>query len=376
GMYFLGQPASTAGPSIAATNAAISSAAAQGGYPTPFVATDEEGGGVARLSNVIGALPWERQQAAEYTPAQLRSVIAAHARAMRALGFTMDLAPVLDTAPAGDPIGEEGLRSYSESGDTAAAYGVASFEGMQQGGIVPVLKHFPGIGHVSANTDTTPGATDPPLSQLEGDDLIPFERAVSTGAPVVMMSNAIVPGLTNGLPATMSPASYAFLRNDLGFDGLTITDALGAAAVSGAGYSEERAAVTAVASGADMVLVDGSQFGQVLAALTQAVGAGDLPVARVDDAVARILQAKGEPACGQGVALSGTPDGHGYWLVASDGGVFAYGDAGFYGSAGGIRLSRPVVGMAPTPDGHGYWLVASDGGVFAYGDAGFYGSSG
>ena len=76
------------------------------------------------------------------------------------------------------------------------------------------------------------------------------------------------------------------------------------------------------------------------------------------------------------VGMASTPDGGGYWLVASDGGVFAYGDAAFYGSAGGFTLNAPVVGMAPTPDGGGYWLVASDGGVFAYGDALFYGSAG
>jgi len=76
------------------------------------------------------------------------------------------------------------------------------------------------------------------------------------------------------------------------------------------------------------------------------------------------------------VGMAATPDDRGYWLVASDGGVFAYGDAGFYGSTGSIALNEPVVGMAATPSGHGYWLVASDGGVFAYGDAGFYGSTG
>ena len=69
-----------------------------------------------------------------------------------------------------------------------------------------------------------------------------------------------------------------------------------------------------------------------------------------------------------------TPDGKGYWEVASDGGVFAFGDAGFYGSMGGKSLNAPVVGITATPDGKGYWEVASDGGVFAFGDAGFYGS--
>ena len=76
------------------------------------------------------------------------------------------------------------------------------------------------------------------------------------------------------------------------------------------------------------------------------------------------------------VGIAATPDGKGYWLVASDGGVFAFGDAGFYGSMGGKALNAPVVGIAATPDGKGYWLVASDGGVFAFGDAGFHGSMG
>jgi len=76
------------------------------------------------------------------------------------------------------------------------------------------------------------------------------------------------------------------------------------------------------------------------------------------------------------VGMAATPDRRGYWLVASDGGVFAYGDAGFYGSTGAIHLNQPVVGIAPTVDGRGYWLVASDGGVFAFGDAAYEGSMG
>ena len=76
------------------------------------------------------------------------------------------------------------------------------------------------------------------------------------------------------------------------------------------------------------------------------------------------------------VGMAATPDGGGYWLVASDGGIFSYGDAQFYGSTGSITLNKPIVGMAATPDGKGYWLVASDGGIFSYGDAQFYGSTG
>ena len=76
------------------------------------------------------------------------------------------------------------------------------------------------------------------------------------------------------------------------------------------------------------------------------------------------------------VGMTSTPDGKGYWLVASDGGIFAFGDAAFYGSTGAQSLNKPIVGMTSTPDGKGYWLVASDGGIFAFGDAAFYGSTG
>jgi hypothetical protein len=76
------------------------------------------------------------------------------------------------------------------------------------------------------------------------------------------------------------------------------------------------------------------------------------------------------------VGMASTPDGGGYWLVASDGGIFSFGDAGFHGSTGALALNRPIVGMASTPDGGGYWLVASDGGIFSFGDAGFHGSTG
>jgi hypothetical protein len=76
------------------------------------------------------------------------------------------------------------------------------------------------------------------------------------------------------------------------------------------------------------------------------------------------------------VGMSPTPTGLGYWLVASDGGIFSYGDASFYGSTGAIRLNQPIVGMSGTATGRGYWLVASDGGIFAFGDAAFHGSAG
>jgi hypothetical protein len=74
--------------------------------------------------------------------------------------------------------------------------------------------------------------------------------------------------------------------------------------------------------------------------------------------------------------MAPTPTGRGYWLVASDGGIFSFGDARFAGSTGAITLNQPIVGMAPTVTGGGYWLVAADGGIFSFGDATFLGSAG
>jgi hypothetical protein len=116
------------------------------------------------------------------------------------------------------------------------------------------------------------------------------------------------------------------------------------------------ACFTAVGQGYWLVASDGGIF-----------SFGDAPFAG---------SAGGKPINKPIVGMAPTPSGLGYWLVASDGGIFNYGDAGFLGSAAGVTLNQPIVGMAPTPSGRGYWLVASDGGIFAYGDARFFGSTG
>jgi len=99
------------------------------------------------------------------------------------------------------------------------------------------------------------------------------------------------------------------------------------------------------------------------------------------DRTGRVSTVNGGPAFGRSVsahavAVARTPSARGGWIAAADGGVFAYGDARYYGSMGGRHLNQPIVGMAPTPSGHGYWLVARDGGIFSFGDARFHGSTG
>ncbi|MEO6798030.1 MAG: glycoside hydrolase family 3 N-terminal domain-containing protein [Candidatus Dormibacter sp.] len=299
GFVLYGQPAAGSGPSIQSGLAALAADAGAAGQVHPWMSTDEEGGNVARLANVLGPLPSARQMAAQWSPARVQSSFTSHGSAMRSLGVTMDLAPVLDTANPTNTIADENDRSFSESGPVAASYGLAAANGLRSSGIVPVVKHFPGLGHASANTDQGP-ATDPALSVLEANDLIPFEQAVSAGLPVVMVGHPSVPGLTGGLPASLAAPTYQYLRNKLHFGGVTMTDSLAAGAISSAGYSQASAAVAAIEAGADMVMIGTSDWQPTLAALDQAQNSGALSLAVVNASVTRIVAAKGSQLCPAG----------------------------------------------------------------------------
>ncbi len=271
----------------------------------PLVMTDEEGGGVQRMANLVGNLPWARTMAGTDTPAGVQALAQSTASAMRSLGVTMDLAPVLDLdgGPGPDASRPDGARSFSADPQTATTYGMAFARGLLAGGVIPVVKHFPGLGTASYNTDFGP-ATTAPLSTLEARDLVPFERAIRAGLPAVMVSNATVPGLTSG-PASLSKAAVdGLLRHQLEFSGLILTDSLSAGAISALGLSPAQAAVEAVGAGADMVLYDAGSAsasvqigGSIVSALVGAVSSGVVSQAVLDNAVLEILRTKGVQLC-------------------------------------------------------------------------------
>src|SRR6266516_1583892 len=180
GFVFFNSPQECSGPVIRAGIAALNANATAAGQVVPWMSTDEEGGTVQRLACVIGSLPSARQMPTEWTTSQVQANLAAHGAAMRSLGITMDLAPVMDTSPANWPYNDESDRSFSDNHSTVTAYGLAFAHGLQSSGIVPVAKHFPGLGHAVGNSDQEP-ATDPSLATLEGDDLIPFEQSINAG---------------------------------------------------------------------------------------------------------------------------------------------------------------------------------------------------
>ena len=282
-----------------------------------LVMADQEGGGIQRLSPVVESTPWPRDMAASMTPAQVSSLAARVGSEMRAAGVDVDLAPVLDVDSGAGPgsTDPDGRRSFSGTAATAGAYGQAFSGGLRSAGVIPVVKHFPGLGGASGNTDSGPASTQP-IASLRATGLAPFRAAIAAGAPAVMVANASVPGLTPG-PASLSGAVIqGLLRSELGYRGLVMTDSLSAGAIRSAGFDVPGAAVAAVEAGADMVLfgstltsadVAGLQPPAVLAttdaiarAATAAVDRGRLPMARLRQAAGRVLALRGGAVCGSG----------------------------------------------------------------------------
>ena len=204
----------------------------------PFVMTDEEGGAVERMANLVGHLPSARELGATMRPRQIRHLVKGVAAKMRAARVTMDLAPVLDldNRPGPSDTNPDGTRSFSIHHKKAAADGLAFARGLQDSGVIPVVKHFPGLGGATANPDVAKAYTKP-WRVLKHNDVLPFAAAIAHDLPAVMVSDAIVPGLSK-LPAALAPAVVnGALRTKLGFHGLVITDSLSATAISVAGYS-------------------------------------------------------------------------------------------------------------------------------------------
>lgn len=272
-----------------------------------LVMTDEEGGEVQRMANLVGSLPWPKWMADHWTPAEIESQVKNVARRMAANGVNMDLAPVLDVdgkdvlPGTADP---DGLRSFSGNTSVVTRDGLAFVQGLRQGGVIPVVKHFPGLGGASGNTDVEAAHTLA-WRVLEKVAVPPFAAAIRAGAPAVMVSNATVPGLAR-YPASLSPAVISHeLVGRLHFRGLIMTDSLSAVAISAAGFTLPQAVVQALVAGADMVLFGLQASPQATASLTRAIRSavetavsdGHLPRGRLLAAAREVLAARGR-ICG------------------------------------------------------------------------------
>lgn len=256
------------------------------------VSVDEEGGRVQRIDDLDGSMPSARELAATKTPAEVRALGVQRGRQLHARGITMDFAPDADVSDEPDDavIGD---RSYSSDPAKVRQYAMAFAEGLREGGVTPVLKHFPGHGHGSG--DSHKGTvTTPPLDQLRKVDLKPYENIADYGAVEVMVGHLDVPGLTDGVPASISPAAYQLLRGDYHFTGPIITDDLGGMKAITDQYPLPDAVLKALQAGADEALFSSGNgdVGAVLDRLVKAVSSGELPADRVAASVERVLKSK------------------------------------------------------------------------------------
>ena len=271
--------------------------------PIPLaVSVDEEGGRVQRLKSLIGSQPSPRDLvAAGKTPEQVREIAEARGLAMKKLGITIDFAPVADTTDA-DADTVIGDRSFSNDPQKVVTYAGAYAAGLQDAGVLPVLKHFPGHGHASGDSHKT-GVITPPLSQLKTHDLIPYITLTQQAPIAVMIGHMQVPGLTDGEQASLSKAAYDLLRTGgygaKPFTGPIFTDDLSSMRAISDDYDVPTAVLIALQAGADTALwITTSQVPAVLDRLTKAVTAGDLTEARVDDALRHMAVVK-NPAWSQ-----------------------------------------------------------------------------
>ncbi len=257
----------------------------------PFVAVDDEGGRVQRIEDLVGDLPSARRLAAESTAEEVGGVAERRGRQLADLGVTVDFAPVFDLSdrPDGEVIGD---RSFGSDPDAVVAYAGAFADGLGRAGILAVPKHFPGHGRADGDSHLD-SVTSPPLDDL-GPDLAPY-RALLPDTGAVMVGHLVVPGLTDGVPASLSPAAVdGLLRDELGFDGVVFTDDLGAMRAVTDRYGLAESVRLALVAGVDVALLSAPADGaRILDALEADVAAGTLPEATVDAALGRVLRAKG-----------------------------------------------------------------------------------
>ena len=254
----------------------------------PFVLTSQEGGEL----NSLPGLPPSTPPADIASAAQAGAEALASGRALRGLGVNGVLGPVVDVGPeSGSALG---ARVYSDDPEEVAAYARRTVEAYRTARVFSSAAHLPGLGGADQATQEGPATVGLELEQLRERDLIPFEAAIAAGVPGVTLAHALYPFSDFTVPASLSRAvATGLLRDELGFEGVALTDDLADPAITTL-YTVPDAAVEAVRAGADMIQVSGAPGEQQAAyvAVLQAVRSGRIPRARLDRAVGRILSVK------------------------------------------------------------------------------------
>jgi len=267
--------------------------AANGSDIPLWLGVDEEGGKVSRLPKEFVKLPAPRDVGKTGNTEYAAGIGSAIGTALAALGFNMDFAPVLDidSNPDNPVIGN---RSFGRTPETVSEIGVAAMQGLQSQDVVAVVKHFPGHGDTSVDSHLDLPVEDRTIDELHSFELLPFKAAIENGADAIMVAHILLPQIDSRQPASLSNAIInRLLREDLGFDGVVMTDDM-----TMGGITKHRdigeAAVEAVLAGNDILLVGHKEKLQtaVLDALRESVEDGTITEERLNQSVRRILELK------------------------------------------------------------------------------------
>lgn len=262
-------------------------------HPDVIVAIDEEAGDVTRFESRHGSSrPGNLALGAIDDPELTEAVARDLGRDLADAGITLDYAPDADVNnnPANPVIG---VRAFGADPELAARHTAAFVRGLQESGVAGCAKHFPGHGDTSVDSHHDVPLIARSRAELDAGELVPFRAAIAAGAKAVMTGHLLVPAYDPELPATLSRRILAgLLREELGFQGVIVTDAIEMQGVSRR-FGLAGAAVRALAAGVDAICVGGENADEQTAielrdAIVAAVRSGDLPEERLRDAVARV----------------------------------------------------------------------------------------
>jgi beta-N-acetylhexosaminidase len=259
-----------------------------------WVSVDQEGGRVARLRAPFTEWPPMAVLGRSGDAGLARRFGAALAAELRAVGVTLDYAPVLDihTNPRNPVIGD---RALAEDAAGVARLGVAIIEGLQGAGVAACGKHVPGHGDTSVDSHLELPLVEHPPDRIRRVECVPFIEAIRAGVAFIMTAHVLVPSFDEERPATLSPRLVeALLRRELGYEGVILSDDLEMKAIA-ATYAVPEAAVAAIAAGCDGLLVcsgDVEAQAATLEALVHAVEQGRIAYSRLEDALIRLRRAK------------------------------------------------------------------------------------
>ena len=266
-----------------------------------WVSVDQEGGRVARLKAPFTKWPPMATLGRAASPALVGRFGKALAAELKAVGVTLDYAPVLDilTNPKNPVIGDRALSTRPEQ---VAELGAALVRALQGEGVAACGKHFPGHGDTVADSHVELPLVEHGPDRLRATEFVPFRAAIAADVAFIMTAHVLVPSIDETRPATLSRPVLSMLRDELGFQGPVLTDDLDMQAVRGR-WAPPESAVAAIAAGCDGVLVcqgDVDVQAATLEALVRAVEQDTVPRARVEEALARMARAKarfmsGEP---------------------------------------------------------------------------------